>query len=245
MSEIFDVTNIIFLVAAVFIFLRLRSVLGKRTGNERPPYDPYSARGEKKEPEKRANGNGDNVIPLPGNEKTGNARVYDESRDEIEAAINQVAPAGSPSNEKLHEILKFEPNFNPKEFIKGAGAAYEMIITAFAHGDRKTLKGLLSDEVFDGFVGAINERESRKETVDSTFIGIDKAAISDVDLTGNVAQITVRLKAQLISATKDEEGHIVDGDPTQVSEVTDIWTFSRELGSNNPNWKLVATESAE
>ncbi|MDD7909562.1 MULTISPECIES: Tim44/TimA family putative adaptor protein [Pseudovibrio] len=245
MSEIFDVTNIIILVVAVVIFLRLRSVLGKRTGNENPPYDPYSAQPGKDAQHAPQGQSGDNVIQLPGSAQQPAGVNANEAQELAEEAIDQMAPVNTPLNDNLRAILAAEPGFNPKEFLQGAGAAYEMIVTAFAQGDRKTLKSLLSEDVYEGFVAAIEAREARKERVDFTFIGIQKASISDAELKDKVAQLTLKIKSQLITATRGPEGHIVEGDPTNVTEVTDIWTFSRETGTPDPNWKLVATESGE
>ena len=104
---------------------------------------------------------------------------------------------------------------------------------------------MLSREVYDGFVAAITEREGRQETIEFRFVGIDKAEITDASLKGGTAQITVRFLSKLISATHDKEGNVVDGDPVHVGDVTDIWTFARDVASRDPNWKLVATESVE
>ncbi|MCC2112580.1 MAG: Tim44 domain-containing protein, partial [Hyphomicrobiales bacterium] len=123
--------------------------------------------------------------------------------------------------------------------------AYEMIVTAFAEGDRKALKNLLAKEVYDGFVAAISDREARAETIESTFIGIDKSEIVEAEVKSGTAQITVRFLSQLISATRDKDGQLIDGDPNKITEVTDIWTFARDVNSRNPNWKLIATEAAE
>jgi predicted lipid-binding transport protein (Tim44 family) len=120
-----------------------------------------------------------------------------------------------------------------------------MIVTAYAEGDRKTLKQLLSKDVYDGFVSAIGERESRGETMEFKFVGIDKADITDAALKGGTEQVTLRFLSKLISATYDSGGKVIDGDPVHVSDVTDIWTFAREVASRDPNWKLVATESVE
>jgi predicted lipid-binding transport protein (Tim44 family) len=234
-----DITTIIFLVLAVVIFFRLRSVLGRRTGNERPPFDPYSA------PE-RDNGAGgpaqdDNVIPLPGQA----APQGGPSPAPASATLDKVAPEGSALNQALRQILSVDRSFEPQGFLQGARAAYEMIVTAFANGDRKTLKNLLSKEVYDGFVAAISDRESRGETIESTFVGIEKADIVEAALKGTTAQVTVKFRSELISATRDRNGAIVDGDPNAVSEVTDIWTFARDTTSRDPNWRLVATESVE
>lgn len=235
MDGLFDIYNIIFLVLAVAIFLRLRSVLGRRTGNERPPVD-YRA-GEP------AVGAGDNVVTLPGARGDGPAApVSDEDAAE---RLAKVAPEGSALNEQLRALMAADPSFDPDGFVAGARAAYEMIVTAFAAGDRKTLKSLLSKEVFDSFSSAIGEREARGEKTESTFVGIDKAEIAEAALKGPAAQITIRFRSELISLTRSKDGEIVDGDPNKVVEVTDVWTFAREVSSRDPNWKLVATESAE
>ncbi|MBO6758040.1 MAG: Tim44 domain-containing protein [Roseibium sp.] len=243
MSEIFDIYNIIFLALAVFIIFRLRSVLGKRTGNERPPFDPYS-KSEQPGPTSQDQQASDNVIPLPG--QTGERGMGDaETGQGDDVVIDKVAPAGSALNDALKQILSVDRSFEPQEFLQGARAAYEMIVMAFAEGDRKSLKQLLSKEVYEGFVSAIDDRERRDETIDSTFVGIDKAEIVEAALKGTVAQVTVKVQSQLISATRDKDGAVVEGDPNKVSEVVDIWTFARDTSSRDPNWRLVATESAE
>ena len=119
-----------------------------------------------------------------------------------------------------------------------------MIVNAFNEGDRKTLKGLLSREVYDSFVQAIADRESRGETVQSSFVSLDKADIASAVLKGKVANVTVRFVSQMISATRDKAGAIVDGSVDKITEVTDLWTFSRDTTSADPNWRLVATEEA-
>ncbi|WP_417687247.1 Tim44/TimA family putative adaptor protein [Roseibium sp.] len=241
MNEIFDVYNIIFLALAVFIIFRLRSVLGRRTGNERPPFDPYSKSERQERQTQSDNGNGgDNVIPLPGQDI--DEPVNPRANDDV--VIEKVAPAGSALNDALRNILSVDRSFEPEPFIQGAKAAYEMIVIAFAEGDRKSLKNLLSKEVYEGFVSAIEDREKRGESIDSTFVGIDKAEIVEAALKGNQAQVTVKVQSQLISATRDKNGEVIDGDPNKVTEVIDIWTFARDTTSRDPNWKLVATESA-
>jgi predicted lipid-binding transport protein (Tim44 family) len=119
--------------------------------------------------------------------------------------------------------------------------AYEMIVLAYADGDRKTLKNLLSREVYDGFVTAIADRETRSEKVESSFVGIDKADIISAEMKGTESVVTLRIVSELISATRDKAGEVIDGDPETVAEVRDVWTFSRDTRSNDPNWKLVAT----
>jgi len=236
MNGFFDFYTILFLVLAVVIFLRLRSVLGRRTGSERPPFDPYSA----SKPDQA--GSSDKVVSLP--QRSGDApasRVDQPANDDF----GDIAPAGSDLAKALSEIRASDPGFDPAQFLDGARVAYEMIVSAFAEGDRKALKSLLNKDVYDGFVGAISEREASGETVMSKFVAIDAAEITEAGLRGRTAHVTVRFVSQLVTATSDKDGNIVSGDPNTVSEVTDIWTFARDTGSRDPNWKLVATESAE
>jgi predicted lipid-binding transport protein (Tim44 family) len=118
-----------------------------------------------------------------------------------------------------------------------------MIVVAFAEGDRETLKNLLSRDVYEGFDGAIKERESRGEKIKSNFVGIEKADMLSATAKDAEASIAVRVVSQLISATYDRDGALIDGHPNEVAEVKDIWTFSRDIRSRDPNWKLVGTES--
>ena len=161
------------------------------------------------------------------------------------AEADALAPVDSSLNASLREVMTKDPTFRPKEFLNGARMAYEMIVMGFADGDRNTLKNLLSKEVFEGFEAAISERESRGEVVKSTFVGIEKADITQAGIRDSEVQITLRIVSQLISATYDKDGKLVDGDPDAVAEVDDIWTFSRDMRSRDPNWKLIATESEQ
>jgi predicted lipid-binding transport protein (Tim44 family) len=239
MSEAFDIYTLLFLVLAVVIFLRLRNVLGRRTGNERPPFDPYSAQGEKRPPGPKTN---EPVVALPrGRTPTIDSSV--PSVEDIEARLGSHAPKDSPLARSLTELMRADPGFDPGHFLEGAKAAYEMIVTAFAAGDRDTLKALLAPEVFEGFSEAIRDRDSRGETVETTFVGIDKADITEAQLKGGLAQVTVRFVSKLISVTRDKAGTAIEGDPAKVVEVTDVWTFARETRSRDPNWRLIATEA--
>ena len=133
--------------------------------------------------------------------------------------------------------------FDAKHFVAGARAAYEMIVTAFAEGDRRSLKNLLSRDVYDGFDGAIGEREKRGETVESRFVSIDSAEITAAEVRARTAHVTVRFHSKLISATRDKDGNVIDGSAERVTDITDVWTFARDVSSRDPNWKLVATEA--
>ncbi|MBA1143510.1 Tim44/TimA family putative adaptor protein [Mesorhizobium neociceri] len=231
----FDFGTIFFLIAAVVIFFQLRNVLGRRTGSERPPFDPYTA----SRTEKDATQKPENVVSLP------RKRLPGETAAETYAAIDAFAKPDTDLNKGLRTIKDNDPSFEPKGFVDGAKMAYEMIVMAYADGDRKTLKNLLSREVFDGFVAAIGDREAKAEKIQSSFVGIDKADIVSAEMKGGEAHITLRIVSELISATRDKAGAVIDGDPETVAEVKDVWTFARDTRSRDPNWKLVATEEED
>lgn len=235
--EFFDFGTIFFLVAAVVIFFQLRNVLGRRTGSERPPFDPYTAGRAR---DKDAVTGPDNVVSLPRKRAPG-----DPAAPDAYAAIDAFAKPDSDLNEGLRAIKDNDPAFEPKSFVDGAKMAYEMIVMAYADGDRKTLKNLLSREVYDGFVAAIAEREGKSEKVQSSFVGIDKADIVSAEMKDGEAHVTLRIVSELISATRDQAGAVIDGDPETVAEVKDVWTFARDTRSRDPNWKLVATEEED
>jgi predicted lipid-binding transport protein (Tim44 family) len=240
MRDVFDIYTIIFLALAVFIFLRLRSVLGQRTGRERPPYDPYSARG----PARPAT---DKVVTLPNRNADAAAAKPVEAVEAAEpgARWKDFAEPGSPVAAGLDAIAAADSAFDAKHFLTGARAAYEMIVTAFADGDRRPLKNLLSRDVYDGFDSAITAREKRGEKVETRFVSLDNAEITGAEARGRNAQVTVRFTSQLISATRDKNGNVIDGSADKMTDVTDVWTFARDLSSRDPNWKLVATEAGQ
>jgi predicted lipid-binding transport protein (Tim44 family) len=234
---VFDIYTIIFLALAVFIFLRLRSVLGQRTGRERPPYDPYSARDAVR------SSAGEKVVTLPGRVAQP-APAAPPATDPGEP-WKGIAEPGSPIAAGLDAIKAADPSFDAQHFLTGARAAYEMIVTAFAQGDRRTLKNLLSREVYEGFEAAIRDREARGDRVETRFVSIDRAEIGGAELRGRMAQLTVRFVSQLVSVTHDRSGAIIEGSPEKVADVTDVWTFARDVSSRDPNWKLVATEAGQ
>ena len=241
MSEAFDIYTLLFLVLAVVIFIRLRNVLGRRTGNERPPFDPYSAPDQKRPGAPKTN---EPVVALPRGRSGTLPEATVPSVEDIEAKLGSHAPKDSPLARSLTQLMRADPSFDPGHFLDGAKTAYEMIVTNFADGDEDSLKELLSTEVFEGFESAIREREARSEKVESNLVGINKADIIESDVKNRTAYVTVKFVSELISVTRDAEGEVVEGDPKKVREVTDIWTFARDITSKNPNWKLVATESA-
>ena len=238
MRHVFDIYTIIFLALAVFIFLRLRSVLGQRTGRERPPYDPYSSAPGTIRPAP-----GDKVVALPG-------RAPDSAQKSAEPVEpvdrwKGIAEPGSALAAGLDAIAREDKTFDAKQFLNGARAAYDMIVTAYAAGDRRQLKNLLGKEVYDGFETAIKEREQRGETVETRFVAIDGATLTAAEQRGKTAQVTVRFQSQLVSVTRAKDGAVIDGNPDKVTDVTDVWTFARDVSSRDPNWKLVATEAGQ
>ena len=230
-----NIYTIIFLALAVFIFLRLRSVLGQRTGAERPPYDRRDVL--------QGSARGDKVVPVPGN-------VIDHAPAAAPAETpppvdkwKGVAEPGSDLAVGLTAVAKMDSSFDLPHFLAGAKSAYEMIVLAFAAGDRRTLSDLLSSEVYEGFEHAIRDREQRGEKVERKFVGIDKTEVVGAEVRGKMVQVTVRFVSQIISVTRDKSGTAIDGSPDKVADVTDVWTFARDIASRDPNWKLVGTES--
>jgi predicted lipid-binding transport protein (Tim44 family) len=231
-----DIYTIIFLALAVFIFLRLRSVLGQRTGSERPPYD-RPARNV-------VQGAQDNVVPMPGS-------AIDQAPLAPTADVapptdrwKGVTEPGTPLAQGLDAIVAQDSSFDPRHFLSGARSAYEMIVLAFANGDRRALKDLLSAEVYDSFDTVIRDREKHDQKTETRFVSIDKAELVSAEARDRAAQLTVRFVSQMISVTRDKAGNIVDGNPDKVADITDVWTFARDTASRDPNWKLVGTGSA-
>lgn len=231
MSADLHLFEIVMLAAlAAFLGFRLWSALGRRTGHERPRPDPYSA------PEtgsaRERHGGEDNVVVMPGgrqSEAGGTGRADDAVGGE------------SSLQAALREIREADGTFEPGSFLSGAKTAYEMIVTAFAKGDREALKPLLSDEVYESFEAAIADRESRGESRDLTLVGINRAAITDAGFDGREAEITVTFVSEQIALTKNSAGAVIEGDPTTVRQVTDVWTFARDTRAGDPNWVLVGT----
>ena len=234
-----NIITLFFLIVAALIFLNLRSVLGKRTGTEKPPFDPYTRDPREVERQNQPADDG-KVITLPRRDQQSQPQAEAPSRYEV---IDDFAKPGTPLNDQLRQVYDTDPTFEPKQFVEGAKAAYEMIVQAFAEGDRKSLKTLLSNDVYQGFDQAITAREKAGETVKSTFVGIEKAEISSANLDGSEVTITMRIVSELISATYNTAGEVIEGNAESVAEVVDSWSFARDTRSRDPNWKLVQTQS--
>ncbi len=244
MSEFLDLPTLIIIGAAIFILIRLRSVLGTRTGNERKPSDRIRSQSDAPKDDAVE----DKIVPLRPNQ--GDAPVAPNMDGErrarkLEAEIEQMAGTDEDLALGLAAIAEADANFTPKSFLEGAKSAYEMIVTAFAQGDRRTLKNLLDKEVYDGFDAAISEREAQGYEVDFTFVGLPKIEISEASLDKRIANVSLRFKAEIVSATNDAQGNLVEGDAEKVMIISDEWTFARSTKSRDPNWKLVATDQLD
>jgi predicted lipid-binding transport protein (Tim44 family) len=232
-------------LVAVFLILRLRAVLGKRTGNERPPArDPFSP--PKSPPTPTAptprlgdstTGN-DNVVPLPGASRpTPPPSNSTTGPGGIRAAVLPTAAAG------VAAIRAADPGFEPISFTEGARAAFTTIVEAFAKGDAPSLRPLLDQPTFESFDSAIRGRAERREKAETTLIGFEASDVAGAELQGSNAVVTVRFVTEQINVVRNAEGQISDGNPNEVQRVVDLWTFRRDTKSVDPNWALIKTES--
>ncbi len=227
MSEGFQFLDIIFFaMIAAFLVLRLRSVLGRRNSNQTRPRDNQARR------EQDADSDG-NVIDITDRA----TRVDQESAGPEEDLSDDPVAAG------LAQIQAADNSFDSKDFIGGARSAFEMIVHAFAIGDTGALKTMLSDDVLENFQTALQQRLEAQETLETTVIGIKNADVIEAEMRNKMAVVTIKFVSEQVNVTRDTEGHVVEGDPNQVTDVTDIWTFARSVRSRNPNWKLVETRS--
>lgn len=225
-------------LVAVFLILRLRSVLGKRTGNERPPaQDPFAPPpAPPKAPQRigtdAPQGN-DNVVPMPA------PRTAQPTSGPggIRATVMPTASAG------VSAIRAADPGFDPLGFAGGARAAFTTIVEAFAKGDTAPLKALLDPPTYASFEQAIRGRAERNEKAECTLIGFEASDIAQAAMQGDFAEVTVRFVSEQINVTRNSEGQVADGNPNEVQKVIDLWTFRRNTKSSDPNWLLVKTES--
>ena len=203
---------------AIFLILRLRKVLGTREGYEKPP------------------------VALPDSKK--------RSRNDFEVIeggpdrdITDNVPSGSESASALAAMKGADPAFNVAEFLKGARGAYEMILMAFQRGDLATLKPFVAPEVYDAFAQVITQREAEGIKVEATFVGINDLALKEAefDRTTREAEISVRFGGEFTEVVRDRAGTIIEGNATAIKRQRDVWTFARTMGSDDPNWILVAT----
>jgi predicted lipid-binding transport protein (Tim44 family) len=212
--------EIVFLaMLAGFIALRLVSVLGRRTGHENPA--PGAFRGP-----------GAEVAPP-------SAAPVDLRRP---AMLDMPADLDPKLREPLQAIADADANFEPGRFTEGAKGAYRMILEAFWKGDAAALDGLVSDDVAADFRAAIASREEQGLTLDNRIVRIERAAIVGAKLSGMMAEVTVRFDADLVAVTRDKDGNVVAGSTSDAVQTHDLWTFSRHVGSADPNWLLIETD---
>ena len=226
---VFDI--IILALIAGFVILRLRNVLGKRTGHQGRPTEPFRSRpaledDNRKDDEESGEDEDDNVVHLPG-------------RDGQEIGTDTPLGAG------LTQIKVADPRFDPGDFVDKAKDAFEYIVMNFAEGDTAALKPLLSKDVFEGFSNAVKEREKRGETLETNLLRIKDAEFLEASMSGRTASITVKYTTEQINVTRDKDGGVVDGESDRIADVVDIWTYERNTRSSDPNWVLVATETPQ
>ena len=222
---------IILAAVAGFLFLRLRDVLGRRTGHENPS-DYFGPAGSAANDQAEGS---DTVIPFPGAEQMDPAMRY--------ADIAAVVDLDGPIGKTLVEAKEHEPDFDAERFVEGARAAYEMILMGFEAGDKTTLRPLLGDDVYESFEGVIDERAANNLSVDARFVGLRSSKIEGARLNdaSKSLEVDVRFDAEMIVAVRNAEGEVVDGDPAFVRRMNDLWTFGRTLGDPNPGWLLTET----
>ncbi len=227
-------------LVAIFLILRLRAVLGKRTGNERPPardpFTPPTPPPQSGTPRigDAPSGN-DNVIPLPN----GNA----QNTRPVTAPGGIRATVMPPASAGVAAIRAVDPTFDPMGFAAGARAAFTTIVEAFAKGDTGPLRQLLDGQTFASFESAIRGRAERREKAETTLIGFEASDIANAQLQGGFAEVTVRFVSEQINVLRNADGQIADGNPNEVQKVVDLWTFRRDTRSSDPNWALIKTES--
>lgn len=227
---------ILFAMVAAFLVLRLRNVLGKKTGHQRERQNPFAERSQEM--------NEDKVVELPNRRADDGAEPDFEDDEETAAQARRPDPAYDSDDDRLvagiENIREADRFFDPAGFLEGANGAFEMIVRAFSAGELDRLQPLLAEDVFEQFRDAVEERARANETLETEITGIS-SSIVDAGMAGRDAVVTVCFKSGQINVTRDAENRIIDGDPNDVTEIEDIWTFRRDTQSADPNWKLVET----
>lgn len=225
MSEGFAYIDILFFaMVAAFIALRLRSVLGRRTGHERRRTEGFG--------DVRSESGSDNVVPI-GDHGT--------ASPEVDLAIAELGEGEVKVG--LTNIHQADPRFDLKEFLSGARLAFEMIVDAYAAGDKTALRPLLADQVFRGFARAIDERVAIEQSLDTQLLAVSEPEVIEADLIDHAARVTLRFESEQVNVIRDRDGKVVEGDPQTAENVIDLWTFERDTQSGDPNWTLVETRA--
>ncbi|MEM9575629.1 MAG: Tim44/TimA family putative adaptor protein [Pseudomonadota bacterium] len=204
---------------AVFLILRLKNVLGTRDGFEPGP----------------------SQAPLPDR---GPSRDFEVIEGGPDLDITDHVDEGSDAAEALANMKRIEPSFNVTEFLGGARGAYEMIVMGYENGELDQIQPFLAEDLYDSFVDGVAAREDQGLTVEASFIGVREIKLMDarLDQDTNEAELTIRFTGELTSAVRNSEGEIIEGSLTEVRRQKDTWTFSRHMGSDDPNWMLVSTD---
>ena len=261
MSDGFQFYDIIFFaLIAIFIILRLRGVLGRRTGQQRQRHPDRFARTDKSPEETQGQGQAPGqgqgeIVHLPDRTRRAHETPQDVGTEDVtpEPAAPRPAfaakPEAAPEQDDavgglragLEQIRRADHEFSPRRFVSGAQAAFEMVVDAFAKGDTATLRPLLGDDVYDEFAAAIRERMAEGHIQETTIVALDAAEIISAEMRSSTARVTVKFVSQQINVVRDKEGEEVGGDPSLIERVTDIWTFARNTRSSDPNWALIET----
>lgn len=223
---------VIIALVAGFILLRLRSILGEDVGfdgKSDAPHHPRDVTSDGEETDEPT------VLPIRSGEEL-KKRLEEELKPDV--AYEQLS---MEKQDIVSEMKKYEPSFKLDRFMEGAKFAFEMVFKAFQENDKETLKHLLADDIEDLFVAEAEANHKADPRTETTLISITETEITDMDLNGKRAEITVRFVSEQIAVERDKEGKIVGGDASLVNQVEDVWTFERELGARNPNWTITAT----
>jgi predicted lipid-binding transport protein (Tim44 family) len=252
---------VFFAIVAVVLGWKLYSILGRRTGHERQidpfarPNPPEAKKGERGRTIERDEAEAPIQIGTRRSEGRPHLRPV-ETRAEPAAGPGasmqprdrrlleaEIAAAPESLREGLAAIRQADPSFNPIDFVAGAKIAFEMILMSFAEGDTKTLQPLLGPDVYQSFAAAIEARRNADHHLKTTLVGITHVEIAEANLTGKLAQVTLKITSEQIDVTEDASGQVIEGDPARVDTLVDLWTFARDTTSRDPNWQLVATQS--
>ncbi|MBM85438.1 MAG: translocase [Rhodospirillaceae bacterium] len=218
----FDI--IIFAMLAGYLVFQLRRVLGRRTGHEQQRRsNPFI-----RQPEDNADN--DNVIALTDKESPVEAESNRDDDSEMDG---------------MTRLKSLDPDFDDREFLSGAKAAYEWTVGAFARGERDQLRDLLAPALYENFDAAIEDRERAGETLETTISSMKSTSIEAVEIDGTIVTVTVEFLTDQVKVLRSSAGDIVEGDPDRIENLTDVWLFARDVRSGDPNWQLIAIRDPE
>jgi len=213
---------VILALVALFIGLRLYSVLGERTGHEQQPILKPAESDARVEPRQTP----PSAAPSAP----------------TEAGDMAFVPTAGPG---VRAVLAADPSFDVARFLEGAKAAYRLILEAFWKGDLETIRGHVDPHVYETFAGAVEQRKNDGLTLDNRLVTIDQAVISEASVERSVAILTVRFEADIAAVTRNAEGQVVAGSLSDAVQTRDLWTFRKDTSSRDPNWVLIETDEEE